>query len=132
MWRGVEWRLRAKGSSFLPDFCVNVGPTGPELAFLQLFHCQAILPAAQMPVNLLSSFCPLLSDFSSPSLRGLSEDGDTAFLAIRAVSQASPGWTGNRNIALKCVVMLRSVLLLTGLVRCFQSSSWLFYKFLMI
>lgn len=83
--------VRAKGGSFLPDLCVNVGPAGPESAFLQLFHCEAIIPAAQMPVNLLSSFCPLLSDFSSPSLRGLSEDGDTAFLAIRAVSQASPG-----------------------------------------
>lgn len=112
----------AKGGSFLPDLCVNVGPAGPESAFLQLFHCQAILPAAQMPVNLLSSFCPLLSDLSSPSLRGLAEEGDTAILAIRAVSQAPPGWTGIRHIALKCVVMLRSVLLyLQGLLGAFKT-----------
>lgn len=106
-------------------FCLMpVGPAGPESAFLQLFHCQAILPAAQMPVNLLSSFYPLLSDFSSPSPRGMTKDKDAAFLAIKAISQASPGWTWIKHIALKCIVMPAiAALILTVLVRCFQSSS---------
>lgn len=55
------------------------GPCGPESAFLQVFHCQAILPTEQMLVNLLSPFC--LVSFSPPfssSLRGISKDKEAS------------------------------------------------------
>lgn len=63
--------LRSPGSFCLTPVLM-LRPSGPESAFLQLFHCRPILPAAQtLPVNLLSSFCP---HFLLPPPRQSSED----------------------------------------------------------
>lgn len=78
--------VNAKPGSFWLMPVLMLCPSGPESAFLQVFHCQAVLPAVQMPVNLLSPFCPISFSLLLPtSPRGLTKDKDTAYLAIKAI-----------------------------------------------
>lgn len=63
--------------------CINAASLWTQISFSAgFFRRQAVLPAAQMPVNLLSPFCPISF---SPGLGGFSRDKDEAFPAIRAI-----------------------------------------------